>query len=150
MDHISFYKNSKIYVCMLGMLISTFIYNWINIDFSFYKIDYKLNSLGDLCYIYLIQDLKIWAIIFLISKLKYKKITEYIILSGVGYLFAAVIVISILHPEAVIWQRCIFCVFTYIFVCFLFEREQKNKYMLLYIVLFLLNIFIQIFLKIIF
>lgn len=150
MQHISLFYNKKIYVCVLGMFLATIIYNLIDMDFSFYDIDYNLNAFGKLCIIYLIQDFKIWLFIYLIYKLKFKKITEILFLIWLGYLFASIFIVSILHSHINILGRAIFCICTYLYIYFLYHKEHKRKYVFIYLLLFAINIFFQVFLKIIF
>lgn len=150
MNRIQFYKNKKIYVCLAGILAAAFIYLKMNIDFSFYPVDYGMEAFLNLCLIYAIKDLKIWCVIFLLRKLKYRSLIQSLLLFCLGYLFGASIVISVMYGNTIMVPRIVFCIVTFFFINHLYEKEWRKLDGFFYLILFVADIFLQVFLKIFF
>ena len=150
MNRIQFYKNRKVYVSFIGMLAAAMIYFKMNIDFSFYSVDYGMDAFLDLCLIFAVNDIKLWTAVFLLRKLKYRLFFQLLLLFCLGYLFGAAIVISLMYQTTIMIPKIAFCIVTFFYINHLYEREWSRSHGLLYLFLFIINVFLQVILKIIF
>lgn len=142
--------NYKICVFALGVIVAAIIYRQIDIDFSFYKVEYDVKSFRVLFFYYFFRDLKIWLFIYLLSRIKYKRIIQSLILAYIGYLTSAIIFISFMWKCTNLWNRLVLCFALWIYVNLLFEFRSSLKRHLGYGLIFFLSVLFQVLLKIIF
>ena len=75
------WTNYKIYAVIIGMLVGTLVYNIIGVDFSFALIDnIHSENFGESYIFFLLQNIKYFIIIMLLSLLKQNKKVLFVIL----------------------------------------------------------------------
>ena len=90
------WTNYKIYAVIIGMLVGTLVYNIIGVDFSFALIDnIHSENFGESYIFFLLQNIKYFIIIMLLSLLKQNKKVLFVILCIQAYIAPGAITLCI-------------------------------------------------------
>ena len=90
------WTNYKIYAVIIGMLVGTLVYNIIGVDFSFALIDnIHSENFGESYIFFLLQNIKYFIIIMLLSLLKQNKKVLFVILCIQAYIASGAITLCI-------------------------------------------------------
>ncbi len=143
-------RNYKIYVLLLGMMVAFALYSRMNIDFSFYVVEYDFSCFRRLFFLSLFHDLKLWGLFYLLSRLKYKRVIWVLLTLYLGYLMGAIFIVSYLWKCKNIWSRIFTCIGLWFFIRFIFKEKKSKKSFFFTVNIFLFSILFQVFTKILF
>ncbi|MCR5704843.1 MAG: hypothetical protein K6G85_09475 [Eubacterium sp.] len=140
--------NSKIYILFLGSVIALLLWKLLDIDFSFYEVDYQREAFGTLFLFYCIHDIKRFGLVLLLQKMKYRKIVYGLILGWIGVYGTLVLLVSVHIQGSTIINRLVYIVALYALLQIVFSGQSRKRIHVGTILLFLLNCYIQVILKI--
>lgn len=101
------WTNYKIYAFFLGIILGTIVYNLLGIDFSFDKINkIEFEYYIDGFLFILLQNLKIWMVIFVLSFFRIKDKIILVIIFYYSFLLAGIITVSINAQTTLLLYGC--------------------------------------------
>ncbi len=142
--------NYKICIFLLGMVTAVIVFRGMDMDFSFYRVSYKMESFPVLFWFYFFQDIKVWLLFFLLSRLKYKEFIWCMMIFYVGFLCSGIVLVSFMWKCTNLWSRLFFCAGLFLYSKILFGDKKRFNKVIGGGVLFLTGVIIQVFLKILF
>ncbi|MFQ9115790.1 hypothetical protein [uncultured Eubacterium sp.] len=90
------WTNYKIYAVIFGMLVGTLVYNIVGVDFSFALIDnIHSENFGESYIFFLLQNIKYFIIVMLLSLLRQNKKVLFVILGIQAYIASGAITLCI-------------------------------------------------------